>query len=117
MHELFAHSEGFTETSWPAGNAAAVTGAAVTGASAAILEEVFSSYGHMSGIGMGEMAHRQAPCISAMARKTVEDPEPVIDRAEMRAFFKALDDAPEDQTAYANRYMGRHTDEALRVWP
>jgi uncharacterized phage-associated protein len=110
VRELFAHSEGFTETSWPAGNAAAITGT-----SAKILESVFNSYGHMTGIGMGQLAHREAPCILAMGRKTAEDPEPVINLAEMKAFFKALDDAPVDETAYANRFMDRYTDEALRV--
>jgi uncharacterized phage-associated protein len=112
VHELFAHSEGVTETSWPAGNAAAVTGSA-----ARVLETVFDSYGHMSGITMGEYAHRQAPCISAMSRKTDEDREPVIELAEMKAFFKAFDDAPDDQTAYANRFMGRYADEAQQVSP
>ena len=112
VHAFFPHSEGITETEWPAGNAAAVTGPA-----ARILESVFGSYGHMSGISMGELAKKGAPCILALVRKTGEDPEPVIDLAEMKAFFKALDDAPEDQVAYANRFMDRYTDEALRVWP
>jgi uncharacterized phage-associated protein len=112
VHAFFAHSEGFTETAWPAGNAAAVTGPA-----AKIIESVFNSYGHMSGIGMGELAKMQAPCILALARKSDDDPEPVIDLAELKAFFKALDDAPEDQVAYANRFMDRFTDEALRAGP
>ncbi|ACL42295.1 hypothetical protein Achl_4344 (plasmid) [Pseudarthrobacter chlorophenolicus A6] len=112
-HALFPlQKDGCTEDSWPAGNAHAITGH-----SAEIVSYVFNSYGHMSGISMGELAGREAPCILAMARKTAEDPEPVLDLADMKAFFKALDDAPDDQTAYANRFMARYTDEALRVWP
>lgn len=107
VHALFAHSEGFTETTWPAGNAAAITGT-----SAKLLEYVFSSYGHMTGIGMGQLAHKEAPCILAMGRNAAEDPEPAVDLDDMKAFFKALDDAPEDPTAYANRFMGRYTDAA-----
>lgn len=112
VRTFFAHSEGVTETAWPAGNAAAVTGPSAT-----IIESVFDSYGHMSGIGIGEIAKKGAPCILALARKTDEDPEPVIDLAELKAFFKAFDDAPEDQVAYANRFMARYADDALRVWP
>jgi uncharacterized phage-associated protein len=112
VHELFAHSAGATETAWTAGNAAAITGR-----TAEILAAVFSSYGHMTGLSMGEIAHREAPCILAMARQTDQDTEPVVDLAEMKAFFKALDDAPDDQVAYANRFMEKYTDDALRVWP
>lgn len=112
VHAFFAHSDGVTETAWPAGNAAAVTGP-----SARILESVFDSYGHMSGISLGEIAKKGAPCIMALARKTDEDAEPVIDLADMKAFFKALDDAPEDQVAYANRFMAQYADEALQVSP
>ncbi len=61
----------------------------------------------MTGIGVGHLAQKEAPCILAMARKTDEDPEPVIDLAELKAFFKALDDAPQDQVAYANRFMDK----------
>jgi uncharacterized phage-associated protein len=112
VHAFFAHSDGVTETAWPAGNASAITGK-----TADIVATVFDSYGHMSGISMGGLAKEQAPCIFALARKTDEDTEPVIDLDEMRAFFRALDDAPDDRVAYANRFMGRYTDEALRVWP
>ncbi|WP_354214652.1 type II toxin-antitoxin system antitoxin SocA domain-containing protein [Arthrobacter sp. UYCo732] len=112
-HALFPfQKDGATETEWPAGNAAAITGH-----SAEVLKYVFNSYGHMTGISMGELARKEAPCILALARKTSEDTEPVIDLAEMKSFFKALDDAPEDQTAYANRFMAQYTDETLRVWP
>lgn len=112
-HALFPHQRnGVTEEEWPAGDASEITGH-----SAEILKSVFNSYGHMTGISMGELAHKEAPCILALARKTDEDTEPVIDLAEMTAFFKALDDALENQTAYANRFMAHYTDEALRVWP
>ena len=109
VRSLFAHSEGFTETAWPAGNAAVITGD-----TAKVLAAVFNSYGHMTGISMGENAHQEAPCMLAMARKTDEDREPVIDLVDMKAFFKALDDAPQDATAYANRFMDRYTDGAQR---
>lgn len=112
VRDLFAHSDGYTVTSWPAGKAAALDGPA-----AAAVEAVFGSYGHMTGIGMGEMAHRQGPCILAMGRATGEDPEPVVDLDELKAFFRALDDAPEDRTAYANRFMTKFTDDALLVRP
>ncbi|HEX9225852.1 MAG TPA: type II toxin-antitoxin system antitoxin SocA domain-containing protein [Arthrobacter sp.] len=112
VHELFAHSEGFTETTWPAGNAAAITGT-----SAKVLESVFNSYGHMTGIGMGQLAHKEAPCVLAMGRKTAEDSEPVVDPADMKAFFKALDDAPAGQTAYANRFMDKYADPVLDAAP
>lgn len=103
-HALFPFQrDGVTEDSWPAGNAATITGN-----SAEILTTVFNSYGHMTGIGMGETAHREAPCILAMTRKTEEDPEPLINLADMKAFFKALDDAPDNRTAYANRFMGEY---------
>lgn len=112
-HALFPlQKDGYTADSWPAGNASAVTGP-----TAEILKTVFNSYGHMTGISMGEIAHKEAPCILAMARKTEEDPEPLVDLTEMKAFFKALDDAPDDEVAYANRFMGRYSDEALRLWP
>lgn len=108
---LFPHQkDGFIETSWPAGNPAAVGGEQDIA-----LEAVFRHYGHLTGITLAEFANQQAPCKLAMARATAEDPSPVIDLAELEAFFRALNDAPEDTTAYANRFMARYTDEALRV--
>jgi len=104
--------DGVTETAWPAGNAAAITGA-----SALVLKTVFDSYGHMTGLSMGKIAVKEAPCFLALARATEEDPDPVIDLAEMKAFFKALDDAPEDEVAYANRFMARYADDALLARP
>lgn len=112
VHAFFAHSDGVTETAWPAGNATAITGK-----SADIVTAIFDTYGDMSGISLGDNAKKGAPCILALARKTDEDPEPVIDLAEMKAFFKALNDAPDDRVAYANRFMEKYTDDALRVWP
>lgn len=112
VHAFFAHSDGVTETAWPAGNASAITGK-----TADIVTAVFDSYGGMSGISLGEIAKKGAPCLLALARKTDEDREPVIDLADMKAFFKALDDAPEDRIAYANRFMDKYTDDASRVWP
>lgn len=112
-HALFPHQRnGVTEEEWLAGNASLVTGPA-----AAIVASVFDSYGHMSGISMGEMAKETAPCILALARKTDQDTEPVIDLAEMKAFFKALDDAPDDRVAYANRFMDQYGDEPSQVLP
>lgn len=103
---LFAlQKDGCTQESWPAGNAAAITGP-----SAAVLDTVFNSYGHMTGISLGQSAHKEAPCRSAWSRRTGADPEPVIDLTEMKSFFKALGDAPEDGVAYANRFMDRYTD-------
>lgn len=112
VRAFFAHSDGVTETAWPAGNAAAINGK-----SADIVTAIFDTYGDMSGISLGDNAKKQAPCILALQRATEEDPEPVIDLAEMKAFFKALNDAPDDRVAYANRFMERYTDDALRVWP
>lgn len=40
-----------------------------------------------------------------------------FDLTEMKAFFKALDDAPEDQIACANRFMAQYADEAMLVQP
>lgn len=108
---LFPHQkDGFIETSWAAGSPAAVTGD-----HAKALEEIFRQYAHLSGINLGEFANRQAPCLLAMARATEEDPSPVIDLAELQAFFRALSDAPGDPTDYANRFMGRYTDDALKA--
>jgi uncharacterized phage-associated protein len=90
VHAFFAHSDGVTETAWPAGNAAVITGK-----TANIVAAILDTYGGMSGISLGEIAKKGAPCIMALSRKTEEDPEPVIDLAEMKAFFKALDDAPQ----------------------
>jgi uncharacterized phage-associated protein len=112
IHAFFPLSDGVTETVWPAGNASAITGS-----SAQIVTSVFDAYGDMSGIGIGELAKKGAPCILSLARKTDEDPEPVIDLAELKAFFKALDDAPEDQVAYANRFMDRFTDDPVTPGP
>lgn len=112
VRAFFAHSDGATETAWPAGNAAAITGK-----SADIVTAIFDTYGDMSGISLGDNAKKQAPCILALRRATEEDPEPVIDLAEMKAFFKALDNAPDDRVAYANRFMANYTDDALQVWP
>jgi uncharacterized phage-associated protein len=110
---MFPHQkDGYTETSWPAGNAAAVSSD-----QASVLNAIVAHYGHLSGINLGEFANAQAPCLLAMQRATGEDSEPVIDLAELKAFFKALDDSPEDRTAYANRFMDRYTDEALQVQP
>jgi uncharacterized phage-associated protein len=103
---MFPHQkDGYTETSWPAGNAAAVSAD-----HARVLEAVIAHYGYMSGLNLGEFANAQAPCLLAMQRATEEDPSPVIDLGELKAFFKALDDAPEDRTAYANRFMDRYAD-------
>lgn len=108
---LFPHQkDGFLETSWPAGNPAAVAGE-----QAKALEAIFCHYGHLTGITLAEFANRQAPCQLATARATEEDPTPAIDLDELKSFFRALNDAPEDNTAYANRFMGRYTDEALQV--
>lgn len=113
VHALFPHQRnGVTEEEWPAGNASLVTGQ-----TAQIVASVFDSYGHMSGISMGETAKETAPCILALARKTDEDTEPVIDLAELKAFFKALNDAPDDRIAYANRFMQQYTDEPSHVVP
>lgn len=110
-HALFPHqTDGYTQETWPAGDASAITGV-----TAETLLAVFGSYGHLPGIGLGEIAHQHSPCISAMVRKTDEDTEPVIDLTELKAFFKALNDAPDDRIAYANRFMDRYTDEALQV--
>lgn len=104
VHALFPlQKNGFTTEAWPAGKASVITGR-----TAEVLTSVFDSYGHMTGISMGEIAHCEAPCISAMARKTEKDPEPVIDLNDMKAFFKALNDAPEDRTAYANRFISQY---------
>ncbi len=94
---------GYTAESWPAGNASAVTGAA-----ADTVTSVFDFYGDMPGISMGRIAHKHAPCISAVKRKTEENDQPVIELDEIKAFFKALIDAPEDPIAYANRFMERY---------
>lgn len=56
------------------------------GKTAEILKSIFNSYGHMTGLSMGEIALTEAPWISAMARKTEENP----------------------RTAYANRSMARY---------
>lgn len=112
VHAFFAQSEGVTETAWPAGNASAITGSA-----AQVLKAVFDTYGDMSGISLGDNAKKQAPCILALARRTDEDPEPVIDLAELKAFFKALDDAPEDRVAYANRFMAKYTEPVVAASP
>lgn len=110
---MFPHQkDGYTETSWPAGNAAAVTGF-----HANALEAIHHSYAHLTGLTMGEWASAQAPCVLAMQRATEADSWPVIDLAELKAFFKALNDAPEDKTAYANRFMDRYTDAALQEAP
>ncbi|WP_422759141.1 Panacea domain-containing protein [Paenarthrobacter sp. C1] len=104
---MFPHQkDGATESSWLAGNAAAVTDD-----HARVLEAVVSQYGDLSGITLGKFANAQAPCMLAVARATDEEPWPVIDLAELMAFFKALDDAPEDRTAYANRFMDQYADE------
>lgn len=110
---MFPHQkDGYTETSWTAGNAAAVSAA-----QAKVLETVFRHYAHLTGITMGEFANAQAPCLLAMQRITEEDSRPVIDLGEMKAFFMALDDAPEDRTSYANRFMAKYADEALQARP
>lgn len=44
-----------------------------------------------------------------MARKTDEDSQPVIDLAELKAFFKAFSDAPKDEIAYANRFIADYS--------
>lgn len=104
VRALFAHQkDGFTTTEWPSGDASAVTGTA-----ADTVFSVFDSYGDMSGISLGRIAHKHAPCISAITRKTVEDTEPVIDLAELKAFFKAFSDAPVDRIAYANRFIHKY---------
>jgi uncharacterized phage-associated protein len=103
---MFPHQkDGYTETSWTAGNAAAVSAD-----QARVLDAVFRHYGDLTGITMAEFANAQAPCLLAMKRATGEDPKPVIDLDELKAFFKALNDAPEDRTAFANRFMDRYTD-------
>jgi uncharacterized phage-associated protein len=103
---MFPHQkDGYTETSWAAGNAAAITAD-----QAKVLEGVFNHYGDLTGITMAKFANAQAPCLLAMQRATDEEPRPVIDPAELKAFFKALDDSPEDRTAYANRFMDRYAD-------
>lgn len=110
---MFPHQkDGATETSWPAGNAAAVTTDQAT-----VLESVFNHYGDLSGITLAKFANAQAPCLLAMERATDEDPSPVIDLSELRAFFRALADAPKDVTAYANRFMDRYTDETSQDRP
>jgi uncharacterized phage-associated protein len=105
----FHEKDPYTATAWPAGNATAVTGD-----TARITESVFDSYGHQSGLIMGENAKTHAPYLFAKARATDEEPHQAIGLSELRAFFKALDDAPADQIAYANRFMGNYAGEAVR---
>jgi uncharacterized phage-associated protein len=108
---MFPHQkDGYTETSWQAGNAAAVSGD-----QARVLEAVFLHYAHLTGIVLAEFANAQAPCLLAMTRATKEDPKPVIDLGELKAFFKALNDAPQDVTAYANRFMANYADESPKA--
>jgi hypothetical protein len=80
----------------------------VSGASAQIIKAVFGNYGHLTGLTMGRNAAQEAPCIRAAAKATDELPYPVIDLADMKAFFKALDDAPADRVDYANRFMANY---------
>lgn len=110
---LFPHQkDGFTTETWPAGDAHTLHEP-----EANAVEAVFGAYGHMTGIAMSELAMREAPCVLAVGRATADDTQPVIALADMKAFFKALDDAPKDQTAYANRFMSRYADEVLQVRP
>lgn len=93
----------FTAETWPAGEAAKLPEAA-----AQIIKAVFNSYGHMSGLTMGHNAAQEAPCIRAADRITEELPYPVIELADMKAFFKAFNDAPSDRVEYANRFIAHY---------
>jgi uncharacterized phage-associated protein len=105
VHALFPHqTDGLIQEAWPVGDPAALTAA-----EAQIAETVFDSYWDSSGISLGKIAHKHSPCISAAMRKTEEDTQPVIDLAELKAFFKAFDDAPDDQIAYANRFIANYS--------
>lgn len=104
VHALFPHqTDGLIQETWPVGDPTALTAA-----EAQVAQTVFDSYWDSSGLSLGRIAHKHAPCISAMARKTEEDSQPVIDLDELKAFFKAFDDAPEDQIAYANRFISNY---------
>ena len=81
------------------------------------MESIFNSYGHLSGLIMGENAKQEAPWIRSHDLATEENPYPVFDLGVMKAFFKALDDAPTDRVDYASRFMEKYAGEALRVWP
>ena len=97
--------DGYTESSWPAGDAAAIDGPTAT-----IVEAVYDTYGHLTGLTMGGNAKQEAPYRLAQARSTEENPTPAIQVADMKAFFKAFNDAPEDRVAYANRFMADYAD-------
>jgi hypothetical protein len=72
-----------------------------------------ASYGHQSGLVMGENAKKHAPYLLAQARASEDEPHKAIDLSELASFFKALADAPEDQVAYANRFIANYTEAAL----
>jgi uncharacterized phage-associated protein len=104
VRALFPHqTDGCTQETWPIGDPLALTDA-----EASTVASIYDSYADMSGISLGRIAHKHAPCISATNRKTEEDSEPVIDLAEMKAFFKAFSDAPEDRIEYANRFLSNY---------
>lgn len=92
----------YTVHAWPAGSAANLSGP-----EAVIVQAVFKSRGHLSGLIMADQAREHAPCLRAAARSETEK-HPVIDLADMKAFFKALDDAPATEVEYANRFIANY---------
>ncbi|MCU6481314.1 Panacea domain-containing protein [Arthrobacter sp. A2-55] len=103
---LFPDSEGRpTLDSWPAGNSGALTASQNE-----TVRAVFAAYGGVVGRTMGEWQRNEAPWLMAHARATAETPYPEVRHDEMRAFFRAREDAPATATDYANRFMANYVD-------
>lgn len=97
------HNDGPIADSWPPGDASTVQGGA-----ADTVDAIYGSYRHLTGLSMSEQTREQAPWLNARAKTVDGAPAPEITHADMRAFFRAIEDAPLDQTSYANRFINNY---------
>lgn len=82
----------------------------LTPAETSTVEAICDQYGHMMGQDLCTVVTEQLPWLHARARVTGDDPSPEIVHADLRSFFAAWFDAPEDDVEYANRFADRYGD-------
>ena len=104
--ELFGHHEGTAHVdAWSAGDAGRLSDR-----QRKIIDSIFESYSHTTGMFLSEITRGHVPWIRARAQMAGDDDRPVISHADMGAFYRALNDAPRTPEDYAARFMDRYAE-------
>lgn len=96
------HKDDYLTHTWPAGNAERLTEQ-----ERIVIKFVHDYYSFSGGRSMSEISKKQAPWIQARAASP-DDGAAEMDPATIGAYFRALSDAPDGPTAYANRFLDKY---------